>query len=91
MRWLDAVGGEGELGRERGVAGAELEGFGDHLVVDGLVTLPDRGRTLIEGDARCRHRQDGQQGQDRESAPPPPGAAARGVVSGVKERLAGGR
>src|SRR6516164_4583387 len=39
-----AVGGQVELGRQRGVAGAVLEGFGDDLVVDGLVTLVDRGR-----------------------------------------------
>ena len=83
---LDAVGGEGELGRERCVAGAELEGLSDYLVVDGLVTLPHRGRPLGERDDRCCHRQCGQQGEDHETVPPPPGAAARGVVSGAEER-----
>jgi hypothetical protein len=91
LRWPDAVGGEGELGRERRVAGGRPQGFGDHLVVDGLVTLPDRGRPLIPGHDRCRHGQPGQQGQDREGAASLSAAAARGAVSGAKERLAGGR
>ena len=88
---LDAVGGEVELGRERRVAGAELEGFGDDLVVDGLVALPDRGRALGGRDDRRHYRQGGQQRQDREGAAPPPGAAARGVPGGAEERPAGGR
>ena len=85
MGWLDAVGGQGELGRERRVAGAELEGFGDHLVVDGLVTLPDRCRALMQSDARRCHRQDGQQGQEGETAAPPAAAAGGGPFAGVQE------
>ena len=65
----------------------KLERLGGHLVVDGLVTLLDRGRTLIEGEAGCQHRHYGQQGQDRDAAPPPPVVPAGGVVSGVEERL----
>src|SRR5262249_10582563 len=67
------------------------EGFGDDLVVDGLVALPDGGRALRGRDDRGHYRQGGQQGQDRETAAPPPGAAARGVASGVEERPAGSR
>ena len=90
MGWPDAIGGEGELSRERYVTGAELEGFSDYLVVDGLVTLSDSCPTLREGDARCNNRQDRQHGEDGKTAVPPPGAAARGVLSGAEERPTGG-
>ena len=89
MGWLYAVGGEGELCRERCVAGAELEGFSDHLVVDGLVTLPDRCRPLREGEACCRHRQHGQHGKDSKGAPPPAAAAGGGPFAGLQEAALG--
>jgi len=72
---LQAVGGEGELRRESCVAGAELKGFGDYLVIDRLVTLPDRCRALIEGEGRGRHCQYGQQREHGETGPPPAAAA----------------
>ena len=85
MRWPYAVGGQGELGRERRVAGAELEGFGDQLVVDGLITLPDRGPALRESQTRCRHRQHREQGQDGKGTPPQAAAADGGPLAGLQE------
>jgi hypothetical protein len=52
--------------------------------------LPDCGRTLMESNDRCNHRKCCQQGQDREGAPPPPGAAPGGVMSSGQEYGSGG-
>ena len=88
---MQSVGGEVEPRRERCVARADLEGFSDHLVVDDLIALLHCGRALVKGDARCSQRQDGQNCEGRETAPPSPDATACGVVRGMQERLAGGR
>src|SRR5689334_4664569 len=86
---MQAVGSQGELGRERCVAAAELQSISDYLVVDGLVTLPDRCCALGEGDARRRYRQYGQQGQDGETAAPPSAAAGGGAFAGLQEGVLG--
>ncbi len=82
---MHAVGGQVELGRERGVAAAELEGFGDGLVVDGLVALPEGGRALLDSDEQQGGRHDCQHGQDGDGAPAQHGGAALLVARGGQE------
>src|SRR5262249_267294 len=87
--WMEAVSREGELRRERCVAGAELKGLGQYLVVNRLVTLPDQCSPLIKGHGRRRYRQHGQQGENGETAPLTTAAAGGGAVPRLQEGALG--
>ena len=94
----DAPGGHGQpprgelIGGVSGQAfGRQLAGQGDGMLPGGAGSLPGGIGGGIDGDTRGADGGHGQGQQARYHSLPPPAGAARGVMRGAKERLAGDR
>ena len=77
----DAVRGQAQLRRQRGVLAAQLPGLDGHLAGVGVVTRRGRRRPLlvgVPGQPEYRHHQHGQRG---DQALQPPGAAPLGALA----------
>ena len=81
----EAVGGEVELRCERCITGAELEGFGDCLIIDGLVTLLEGGVALLEHEDEGGGGGPGQDREDGDGVAPFMAAAGGGTFAGMQE------
>ena len=81
----DAPGGDGELARDHGIGGGNVEAFGGELAGQGEGVLPRGGGGVVDGDPGGG---DGDQGEDEKASDhglTPTYGSAVGMAAGVEE------